>query len=220
MGRNGPDAGAGSGLPAGAVLAVSFLVGSVPFAQLVARIRGGGDLRHQGSGTVSATGLGQVAGNRSLVLAGGLDVAKGTVGPLLAGPRRRPTVAALAGGAAVAGHNWSPLLAGAGGRGISPALGALAVTAPAGSLILLAGVGLGRGARQTGLGALVGYAVLVPALHRLGGPGAARAGAFVLIPILVKRLTGNRPVPNRPAYLWRLLFDRDERRRPAVRLVP
>jgi hypothetical protein len=169
---------------------------------------------------VSATGLGQVAGNRSLVLAGVLDLAKGSVGPLLAGPRRRPTLAALAGGSAVAGHNWSPLLTGAGGRGISPALGALAVTAPVGSLILLAGVGLGRGARQTGLGAFAGYAVLVPALYRVGGPGAARAGVFVLIPILVKRLTGNRPAPNRSAYLWRLLFDRDERRRPAARPVP
>lgn len=202
------------------MLAVSYLVGSVPFAQLLAWARSGGDLRHQGTGTVSATGLGEASGTGSLVLAGVLDLAKGTVGPLLAGPRQRPTLAALAGGATVTGHNWSLLLSGAGGRGISPALGALAVTAPVGSLILLAGVGLGRGARQTGLGALAGYAVLVPVLRRVGGPAAGRAGAVVLVPILGKRLAGNRPAASRSTYLWRLLFDRDERCRPPDRAAP
>jgi acyl phosphate:glycerol-3-phosphate acyltransferase len=213
MGRDGPHLGTGSELPAGAVLVAAYLVGAVPFAQLLARNRHGVDLRRHGTGTVSATGLGQVAGTGPLVCAGVLDLAKGAVGPLLAGPRRRPTLAALAGGMAVAGHNWSPLLAGAGGRGISPALGALAVTAPAGSFVLLGGVGLGRALRQTGLGALVSYVALVPTLRRLGGRAAAGSGAAVLVPIVAKRLLGNRPATRPGTYLWRLLFDRDERTR-------
>jgi len=214
MGRDGPHPGTGSELPAGAVLVAAYLAGAVPFAQLLARNRHGVDLRRHGTGTVSATGLGQVAGSGPLVCAGVLDLAKGAVGPLLAGPRRRPTLATLAGGMAVSGHNWSPLLAGAGGRGISPALGALAVTAPAGSFVLLGGVGLGRALRQTGLGALASYVALVPTLRRLGGRPAAGAGAAVLVPIVAKRLLGNRRAARPEMYLWRLLFDRDERTRP------
>ncbi|MCI0687834.1 MAG: glycerol-3-phosphate acyltransferase [Sporichthyaceae bacterium] len=200
--------------PASAVLLGAYLLGSVPFAQLTARLLRDADLREQGTGTVSATGLGPLAGTGPLVVAGLLDSVKGGVGPILAGPRRRPTLAALAGGAAVAGHNWSPLLAGAGGRGLSPALGALTVTAPAGALILLGGVGLGRAGRQTALGALSSYLVLVPALHRIGGPAAARAGAAVLVPIVAKRLLGNQRAGTPTTYLWRLLYDRDQARRP------
>ena len=200
-------------LPASAVLIVAYLLGSVPFSQFTARLLRGADLRAQGTGTVSATGLGILAGTGPLVVAGLLDTVKGSVGPMLADPRRRPALAATAGGVAVVGHNWSPLLAGAGGRGISPALGALIVTAPAGAMVLLGGVGLGRAVRQTGLGAFTSYLVLVPALRRTGGPAAARAGAAVLLPILAKRLLGNRRAGTPTTYLWRLLYDRDEPRR-------
>src|SRR5437763_12803090 len=115
------------------VLATSYLVGAIPFSNLMARRRRGVDLRTIGSGTVSGTSLYNVAGFGALALAGVCDVAKGSVGPLLAG-RDRPGLQAAACGAAVAGHNWSPFLGGAGGRGISPAIGALRATAPAGAV--------------------------------------------------------------------------------------
>ena len=63
---------------------------------------------------MSGTALYRVAGFTPLAVAGVLDVAKGAVGPLLAG-RDRPVLAAVAGGAAVAGHNWSPWLRGRAG---------------------------------------------------------------------------------------------------------
>ena len=97
-----------------------------------------------------ALSLHEVAGFGPLAVAGVLEVAKGSVGPLLAG-RDRPALAAVAGGAAVAGHNWSPFLRGAGGRGISPATGALLVSAPTGAAVLLGGLAAGRLARQTAL---------------------------------------------------------------------
>ena len=74
------------------------------------------------SGTVSGTSLFHVAGFGPLAVTGIADIAKATVGPLLAG-RNRPVLAAFAGGAAIAGHNWSPFLQGAGGRGFAPSLG-------------------------------------------------------------------------------------------------
>jgi glycerol-3-phosphate acyltransferase PlsY len=196
-------------LSSGLVLTVSYAAGAVPFAQLAAKVLHGTDLREHGNGTVSGSGLYEIAGLGPLLAAGLLDCAKGAVGPLLAGPRDRPGLAALAAAAGVAGHNWSPALSGAGGRGISPALGALSVTASAGTVLLLGGLAGGRLARQTGLGCLVAYAALVPVLRRTAGPDGARVGAAVLVPMLAKRLLGNGSAASARVYARRLLFDRD-----------
>ena len=68
-----------------AVLAAAYIAGAIPFSNLMARRRRGVDLRSVGSGTVSGTSLYQVAGFGALAAAGVCDVAKGSVGPLLAG---------------------------------------------------------------------------------------------------------------------------------------
>jgi glycerol-3-phosphate acyltransferase PlsY len=193
------------------VLAASWLAGSIPFSQLFARALRGVDLRTVESGTVSGTGLYRVAGFGPLAVAGVLDIAKGAVGPALAG-RDRPGLQAAAGAAAVAGHNWSPWLGGAGGRGISPAIGALLATEWPGAAVLLGGLAVGRLARQTGLGALAADLALFPVLAaRRGRRGLALAGALVA-PMLAKRLAGNQPPPStgRARVLAsRLLFDND-----------
>lgn len=194
------------------MLGLAYLVGSVPFSNIAARLLRGVDLRRVGAGTVSGTGLYRVAGFGPLAAAGSLDVAKGAVGPLLAG-RDRPVLAALAGGAAVVGHDWSPLLGFSGGRGVSPALGSLAVNAPAGVAVLGAGLAAGRLARRTSLGCFVAYLALVPVLARVHGRRGALAGLAVLVPIVAKRLAGNAPPtgPERRRVLWnRLVHDQDE----------
>jgi glycerol-3-phosphate acyltransferase PlsY len=191
-------------------IGAGFAAGAIPFANIAARWSRGVDLRTVGTGTVSGSGLFEVAGFGPLAVAGVLDVAKGAVGPALA-PPGHPGIAAVAGAAAVAGHNWSPFLRGAGGRGISPAIGALLVQAWPGAAVLLGGLAVGRLAGQTALGSLAADALLVPILYRWGGRHAAAAGAAVLAPMLVKRLRGNAPIAgDRPATLLnRLLFDRD-----------
>src|SRR5919106_4525297 len=108
------------------VVGLGWLAGSIPFSNLAARVRAGVDLRDVGGGTVSGTALHSVAGFGPLAVAGVCDIAKGAVGPALAG-RDRPMLGAAAAGAAVAGHNWSPWLGGAGGRRISVAMGSLLV---------------------------------------------------------------------------------------------
>ena len=197
------------------VLATSYLVGAIPFSNLMARRRRGVDLRAVGSGTVSGTSLYEVAGFGALALAGVCDVAKGAVGPALAG-RDRPALQATACAAAVAGHNWSPFLGGAGGRGISPAIGALAAAAPAGSVILLGGMTVGRLSGETAIGSLAADAVLVPVLARTDGRRGALAAAGVVATMIAKRLAGNAPVPSddrASTYLNRLVFDRDSARK-------
>jgi glycerol-3-phosphate acyltransferase PlsY len=193
------------------VLAIAFLCGSIPFSNIASRLIRGVDLRDVGTGTVSGTALHEVAGFGPLAVAGVLEVAKGSVGPLLAG-RDRPELAATAAGAAVAGHDWSPFLRGAGGRGISPATGALLVSAPSGAAVLLGGLAAGRLARQTALVSLAADLALVPIAGKAHGRRGALAAGAVASVIVAKRLAGNAPPP--PEARWttlrnRLLFDRD-----------
>ncbi|MFO7281107.1 MAG: glycerol-3-phosphate acyltransferase [Thermoanaerobacterales bacterium] len=196
--------------PAPAVVAAAWLAGSIPFSNIAARRVARVDLRGVGHGTVSGTALYEVAGFRPLAAAGVCEVAKGAVGPLLAG-RDRPGLGALAATAAVAGHNWSPWLGGAGGRGVSVALGAFLPLAWPGTVALALGLAGGRLARQTGLGTLVGAVATVPLVRRTHGRVAAAGAAGIVGVMVAKRLAGNRPPDRRTAgtYLHRLLFDRD-----------
>ncbi len=204
-----------SSTPAPIVLAVSYGVAAIPFSGALARLLRGADLRRTGSGTVSGTGLYRVAGFGPLVVGGVLDVAKGSIGTLLAG-RNRPGLQALAAGVAVAGHNWSPLLGGAGGRGLSPSLGALLPAAPEGSAVLLFGLAVGKLAGATSVGALAADGALIPVLSCTRGRRGALLATAVVVPMLTKRVLGNRP-PTNPdrvrIYVSRLVFDQDE---PAV----
>jgi acyl phosphate:glycerol-3-phosphate acyltransferase len=197
-------------LPGPAVVAVSWLAGSVPFSNLAARARARVDLRDVGTGTVSGTALYEVAGFGPLAVAGVCDVAKGVVGPVLAG-RDRPVLGAVAASAGVAGHNWSPWLAGAGGRGVSVALGAFLPLAWPGTVALAVGMGAGRLLRHTGLGTLAGAVAAVPLVARTHGRAGVAAGAGIVGPMLAKRVAGNhRPHgPRLHTYAHRLLFDRD-----------
>lgn len=196
--------------PPALVLVVAFVVGAVPSSNLIARRVKRVDLRRVGTGTVSGTALYREAGFGPLVAAGLTDIAKGAVGPLLAG-RQRPALAAAAGGAGVAGHNWSPFLGGAGGRGLSPAMGALLVVDWTGTVMLLAGLAAGRLARHTGLGAFAAQLAVLLVLTARRGPHGALAAAAIVAPMLGKRMLGNAPPPRRrPAdYLHRLLYDSD-----------
>lgn len=192
-------------------MGASYLAGSIPFSGMLARVLRGVDLRRYGTGTVSGTGLYRVAGLGPLVVGGILDVAKGTVGPALAG-RDRPVLAALAGGGAVVGHNWSLYLNGAGGRGISPALGSMLVNGWHGSIYLLAALAVGKATTATSLGAFFGYVTLPAVLGRQRGRHGVVAGLCLVAPMLLKRVLGNHPLPraNRARVAWtRLVFDQD-----------
>ena len=161
---------------------------------------------------MSGTGLYRVAGLGPLLVGGILDVAKGTVGPALAGPVR-PGLAAAAGAAAVTGHNWSPFLRGAGGRGISPAMGSLLVNGWPGSIHLLIALAVGKLSKATSLGAFAGFITLPMVMARARGGRGLVAALALLGPMFVKRVTGNTPLPRDESRTrlaaTRLLFDQD-----------
>jgi glycerol-3-phosphate acyltransferase PlsY len=90
------------------VVAVAYLIGSIPFSFLVARAFGVPDVREVGSGNVGATNVLRSAGKAAGVLALLLDVGKGAAATALAG-RLAPGQAALPAVAAVAavmGHMY------------------------------------------------------------------------------------------------------------------
>lgn len=195
------------------VVLVAWAVGSIPTSNIAAKRLRGTDLRTVDSGTVSGTNLYRVAGFVPLAVFGVLDVAKGAVGPALAGANH-PLVRAIAAGAAVAGHNWSPWLRWSGGRGLSPAIGALLVCGPIGAAVLLAGMVVGRLGGETAIGALGAEALLIPVVGLVHGHAAAWVAVALLVPMLGKRLAGNQPAPRDVrwrVYGTRFLLDRDQR---------
>ncbi|MFN4218925.1 MAG: glycerol-3-phosphate 1-O-acyltransferase PlsY [Candidatus Bipolaricaulia bacterium] len=100
-----------------------YLVGSLPFSYLVARLKRI-DIRQHGSGNVGATNVTRVvgAGYGALALIG--DVGKGVFAAWLTGFLNAPLWLS---GLAVVGHNWSLFLKFTGGKGVATTLGLLLV---------------------------------------------------------------------------------------------
>jgi glycerol-3-phosphate acyltransferase PlsY len=109
------------------VIAVAYLLGSIPFAYIVGRLLKGLDIREAGDGR-----LGAAAVRRRVGLAGGLivafmDLTKGAMVVLLVQKLGLPLpVVLLAGLTVVAGHNWSIFLHFQGGKGALTTYGVLA----------------------------------------------------------------------------------------------
>ncbi len=98
-----------------------YLVGSLPFSYLVARLKRI-DIRQHGSGNVGATNVTRVvgAGYGAIALIG--DVGKGIFAAWLVGFLGAPLWLS---GLAVVGHNWSIWLKFTGGKGVATTMGLL-----------------------------------------------------------------------------------------------
>jgi glycerol-3-phosphate acyltransferase PlsY len=109
-----------------AALVLSYLIGSIPFSQIIAMLVKGVDLRAVGSRNVGGNNLIASAGTSWGIIGGGLDAAKGVAAMWLAQTLGAPYPwSLLCGLFAVAGHNWSPWLGFRGGKGIATGLGVL-----------------------------------------------------------------------------------------------
>src|SRR5262245_66133349 len=90
-------------------VAVAYLIGSIPFALILARRWGTTDLRRIGSGNIGAANVLRASGITAGVLVAVLDITKGAVGVMVA-ERLSPAmpVSAAAGFAAIVGHVSPP----------------------------------------------------------------------------------------------------------------
>jgi glycerol-3-phosphate acyltransferase PlsY len=121
------------------LILLAYLLGSIPFGVVVARARGGVDLRRVGSGNIGATNVLRAVGKGAAALTLLGDIGKGAVAVGLGRVfGASPTVLAMIALAAVVGHllpAWSGFR---GGKGVATTLGVvLAAMPPVGSLLLL-----------------------------------------------------------------------------------
>jgi glycerol-3-phosphate acyltransferase PlsY len=112
------------------VVAAAYLLGSIPFGYLIAKIWNI-DIRRYGSGNIGATNVFRVLGVYPGSAVFVLDLLKGTLAIYLARlVTSNPWLIVLAGLAAVAGHMFSVFLKFKGGRGAATGLGILLGIAP------------------------------------------------------------------------------------------
>ncbi len=124
------------------LVAVAYLVGSIPFGMVVAKAAGKGvDLRKVGSGNIGATNvarsLGKGAGAVTLLLDAGKAVFALALTDFVTGGSSSMWLA-LAGGAAFLGHVFPVYLRFKGGKGVATAMGVVAYLSPVTLVVLLA----------------------------------------------------------------------------------
>lgn len=124
------------------LVALSYLIGSIPAAYLAGKLTRGIDLREHGSGNLGATNVYRVLGPRIALVVLLVDALKGAI-PVVVFPgltaASRPDLWSIAYAvAAIAGHVRSVfLLWRGGGKGVATAAGAFMALAPLPSLVAL-----------------------------------------------------------------------------------
>ena len=175
-------------------VALSYLLGGIPFALVAGRIKGV-DLRAHGSGNLGATNAIRVLGKGLGIPVLLLDVLKGVIAaaaiPALLGPFEE-TGRLVCGAAAVAGHIFSPFLRFRGGKGVATAGGAFLALAPAATgiafavflLVLLIG-------RIVSLASVLAAVALPIALASLDASRLLLGAGIVIATLVVFRHRGN-----------------------------
>lgn len=110
----------------------AYLLGSIPFGILFARLFGGADVRKAGSGNIGATNVVRVVGNTAGVLTLLFDIAKGAAAVWIAVryTEENATWMMLAALAALIGHCFPIWLKFRGGKGVATAAGVFLVLCP------------------------------------------------------------------------------------------
>ncbi|WP_226689298.1 glycerol-3-phosphate 1-O-acyltransferase PlsY [Ruegeria arenilitoris] len=103
--------------------ALGYLMGSVPFGMIVAKVMGLGNLRNIGSGNIGATNVLRTGNKAAAALTLIFDAAKGAVAVLLARALAGEDAAQIAALAAFLGHCFPVWLGFNGGKGVATFLG-------------------------------------------------------------------------------------------------
>ncbi|WP_170762143.1 glycerol-3-phosphate 1-O-acyltransferase PlsY [Ruegeria lacuscaerulensis] len=103
--------------------ALGYLMGSIPFGMIVAKVMGLGNLRNIGSGNIGATNVLRTGSKAAAALTLLFDAAKGAVAVLLARALAGEDAAQIAALAAFLGHCFPIWLGFKGGKGVATFLG-------------------------------------------------------------------------------------------------
>jgi len=175
-----------------AVVLAAYLIGSIPFALILAR-RWGADLRQVGSGNIGATNVMRASGVGAGVLVAALDMAKGAASVWLATRvGDGADLPAAAGLAAIIGHIYPIWIRFRGGKGVATACGVFSMLTPAAmppALVIFAAVVWFT--RYISLGSVVATVALPPIAYALGSPAPAVVAAAAAAAIIVFRHRSN-----------------------------
>ena len=140
---------------------ISYLLGSVPFALIIANIAGKGDIRQVGSGNIGATNVMRVGGLKLAGLVWVLDMAKAMLSVFLGFWLVGEAFGALCGFFAIFGHCYPVWLRFRGGKGNSSMFGAILAISPLAFVVLgLEWLLIAFGTGYSAAGAIVGFLVL------------------------------------------------------------
>jgi acyl phosphate:glycerol-3-phosphate acyltransferase len=152
------------------VVAVAYLLGSIPFAYLAGRASGV-DLRTLGSGNLGAANVFRSLGRRTGIAVMAADILKGVVAVVVARLLTDDPWPAIAAAAAMAGHVFPVWLRFKCGKGVAVGGGAVIGLMPLAALILFALYVVVVGTtRYTSLGAIVDCLIATPLAWALGYP--------------------------------------------------
>lgn len=174
------------------IVVAGYLVGSIPFAFLLAR-RAGIDVRRAGSGNVGAANVLRTT-RASLGLAvAALDIGKGCAAVLLADRAGAGDLVRTATGvAAIIGHVYPVWLRFRGGKGVATACGVFGILSPMATALAVAVFAATVGVtRYVSLGSVVASAALPPLAYVTQAPGPVVAGALAAATLVIFRHRSN-----------------------------
>jgi len=170
---------------------VGYLLGSVPFGMVMARLFGLGDLRAIGSGNIGATNVLRTGNKLAAFLTLVLDAGKGGIAVLLMRALLAEDAALLAGVAAFIGHLFPVWLGFKGGKGVATFLGTMLALAPlVGVAACLTWLAVAAVTRYSSLSALVA-AVSGPVWAWVLGAPQAIVVCALLAALIVERHKAN-----------------------------
>ena len=123
-----------------AAIVIGYILGSMPFAYIIARLMKGIDIRQKGSGNTGALAVWREVGPLSGIIVLIADIGKGVLAVYIAKWLGLDlTWTCVAGLTAVVGHNWPAFLEFRGGKGAATVLGVLVALTPV-SLLICGGI--------------------------------------------------------------------------------
>jgi len=156
-----------------ATAALAYLLGSVPFGIVMARLFGLGDLRQIGSGNIGATNVLRTGNKLAAALTLILDAGKGGIAVLIARALLAEDAAQFAAFFAFLGHCFPVFLGFKGGKGVATFLGTLLVLFwPAGIAACVTWLIVAAITRYSSLSALIAAAASPLMVFGLGMPAA------------------------------------------------
>ena len=112
------------------IAVIAYLLGSISFGMIVAKLKGGPNLREVGSKNTGATNVLRVMGVKTGFLVFALDILKALIACIIGRVWMGLNGAMVAGLAVVIGHNWPCFFQFKGGKGVASTLAVMLMTFP------------------------------------------------------------------------------------------